>query len=86
MSKPVKQMISDFQTNLKNCFSTGAMAFSIQAAATVIIRFIYLTSFVTELVSNINTETKFNRLLGSGNLFNNVTRIWLQNRAGSMRR
>ena len=77
MSKPVKQMISDFQTNLKNCLGTGAMAFSVQAATTVIIRFIYLTSFVAELISNINTETKFNLLPGSGNLFPNVACVWL---------
>ena len=85
MSKPVKQMVSDIQTNLKNCLGTGAVAFSVQAAATIVIRFINLTSFVTELVSNIDTEAELNRLLLSGNLFHNVTRVWLQDRARGTR-
>jgi hypothetical protein len=80
-------MISDSQANLKNCFTTGAEAFSVQTAATVIIRFIYFTSFVAELFSYVNTEAKFNLLLGSGNLFlPNVARVWLQDRAGTTRR
>ena len=77
MSKRIKEVISDSQANLKNCFTTGAVALPFQAATTVIIRFIYLTSFVAELISNINTETKFNLLPGSGNLFPNVARVWL---------
>ena len=71
-------MISDSQANLKNCFTTGTEAFSLQTAATVIIRFIYVTRFVAELFSNVNTEAEFNLLLGSGKLFlPNVARVWL---------
>jgi hypothetical protein len=77
MSKRIKEVISDSQANLKNCFTTGAVGLPFQAATTVIIRFINLTSFVAELFGNINTETKFNLLPGSGNLFPNVARVWL---------
>ena len=85
MSKPVKQMVSNFQRNLKDRLRTGAVAFPVQAATTIIVRFINLTSFVTELVSDVDTEAELNRLLLSGNLFHNVTRVWLQDRARGTR-
>ena len=85
MSKLVKQMVSNFQRNLKDRLRTGAVAFSVQAAATIVVRFVNLTSFVTKLVTDVDTEGECNRLLFSGNFFHNVARVWLQDRARGTR-
>ena len=79
-------MISDSQANLKNCFTTGTETFPIQAATRIIVTFIYITRLVAELFSYVDTEAKFDLLLGSGSFFlPNMACVWLDDRAGTTR-
>ncbi len=79
-------MVSNSEANFKDSFTAGAETLPVETAAAVIVAFIYIPWFVTELLSNIDPEAKFDLLLGPWSFFlPNMTCVWLYNRAVAAR-
>ena len=82
----LEQMVSNSETNLKNCFAAGTETLPVETTAGVIVTFIYITRLVAELFSNVDSKAKFDLLLAPGSFFlPNMTRVWLYNRAVAAR-
>ena len=79
-------MISNSEADFKYSFAASAETLPVQTTAGVIVTFIYITWLVAKLFSNVDSEAKFNLLLGPGSFFlPNMTRVKLYNRAVAAR-
>ena len=82
----LEQMVSNSETNLKNCFAAGTETLPVETTTRIIVAFIYITRLVAKLLSNVDSKAEFDLLLGPGSFFlPNMARVWLYNRAVAAR-